>query len=138
MNGDILHNIKFKGLQIEHNENDSDVTITTFTQLHKVRLGVLEKKGERIIKYIEKPTREYNVSIGIYVINKSIVDYYINKNDPMDFPDLINLLINERKPISSFHHNGLWIDLGTTEEYISVMDRLDDIMKEYPEIPLEK
>ena len=77
MNGDILHNIDFKALQIQHNEDDSDVTITTFTQLHKVRLGVLKKKGDRIIEYIEKPTREYDVSMGIYVINRLIVDYFL-------------------------------------------------------------
>lgn len=137
MNGDILHDVDFKALQLQHNGNRASVTITTYTQMHKVRLGILEKEGDRIIKYIEKPTREYNVSMGIYVIDKTIVNHYINKNEPLDFPDLINLLIRERKLIFSFHHNGLWIDLGTPEDYMNVVHRLNEIQDKYPEIPLE-
>ena len=136
MNGDVLHNVDYRALQTHHNDNGVGVTITTYKQLHKVRLGVLETEGDRIINYIEKPTQEYNVSMGIYIINRPIVSPYINKNEPMDFPDLINQLIRDKKPISSFHHNGLWIDLGTTAEYINVVDRLDEIQDQYPEIPL--
>lgn len=136
MNGDILHNVDFNALLLQHNANGDSVTITTYKQLHKVRLGVLETEGDRIVNYIEKPTQEYNVSIGIYLMNRAIVDHYVNKNDPLDFPDLINRLIEDKKPISSFHHNGLWIDLGTPEEYINVVDRLKEIHDKYPEISI--
>ena len=136
MNGDILHNVDFNALLLQHNANGDSVTITTYKQLHKVRLGVLETEGDRIVNYIEKPTQEYNVSIGIYLMNRAIVDHYVNKNDPLDFPDLINRLIEDKKPISSFRHNGLWIDLGTPEEYINVVDRLKEIHDKYPEISI--
>jgi len=96
MNGDILHNVDFNALLLQHSTNGTCITITSYKQLHKVRLGVLETKRDRILKYIEKPTREYNVSMGIYIINKSIVAHYVRNNEPLDFPDLINQLSTYR------------------------------------------
>ena len=136
MNGDILHNVDFKALLLQHNTNCASVSITSYKLLHKVRLGVLETEGDSIVNYIEKPTQEYNVSMGIYLISKSIAAHYVRNNEPLDFPDLINQLIEDKKPISSFQHEGLWIDLGTPEEYMNIIDRLNDIQKEYPEIPI--
>lgn len=136
MNGDILHNVNLKGLLRQHITNTASVTITTYRQLHKVRLGVLETEGDSIVNYIEKPTQEYKVSMGIYLINKSIVDAYVSNNVPLDFPELINCLIKDKKSISSFSHDGLWIDLGTPEEYMNVIDRLNDIQIKYPDIPI--
>jgi len=135
MNGDILHNVDFKVLLRQHNANGASVTIATYKQLHKVRLGVMVTEGDCIVNYIEKPTQEYNVSMGIYLINKSIAAHYIN-NKPLDFPDLINRLIEDKKLISMFQHEGLWIDLGTPEEHMNIVERLNDIQKEYPEIPI--
>ena len=93
MNGDILHDLNFNHLFNDHIKSKTDVTITTYLQQHKVRLGVLELKGRSIVKYIEKPTKEYLVSIGMYVLNKHIVDIYVEEKAYLDFPTLINILI---------------------------------------------
>ena len=136
MNGDILHDINFNSLISYHHNNHADVTITTYTKENKVSLGVLEVRNEKIINYIEKPTSKYLVSMGIYSVSKNVVDTFILKNDKMDFPDLINLLINNKKDVISYNHKGLWIDLGTTVEYLKVIDNLKNLSKEYPKIPL--
>jgi len=135
MNGDILHNVDFRALFIHHYDNSNGVTITTYKQLHKVKLGVLEIVDGRVDNYIEKPTHEYNVSMGIYVINRSIINNYVSNNVQMDFPDLINLLIKEGKSVNSFNHNDLWIDLGTTEGYFNIIDQLKELQDKYPVIP---
>jgi NDP-mannose synthase len=136
MNGDILHNLDFHHIVTEHISSKTDVTITTYTQQHKVGLGVLEIENMDIVNYIEKPTNEYIVSIGVYVINKCIVDTFVLEKEYLDFPTLINTLIQNKKQITSYMHNGLWIDLGTPEDYIEVIENLDDIIKKYPVIPL--
>jgi len=33
-------------------------------------------------------------------------------------------------------HNGLWIDIGTTEEYLNLIDNLDKIIEENPLVPI--
>ena len=98
----------------------------------KIKLILLQN----IIKHVEKPTTEYIVSIGIYVLNKHIIDTFVSEKNYLDFPTLINILIQDAQKINSFMHNGLWIDIGTTEEYINLVENLDKIVEENPLIPI--
>ena len=136
MNGDILHNLDFDILFKNHIYSKRHVTITTYTQHHTVRLGVLEIQNKDIIKYIEKPTNDYIVSMGIYVLNKYIIEIFVKEKNYLDFPTLINTLIQNQKKINSYMHEGLWIDIGTTEEYLNLIENLDEIIKENPLIPI--
>lgn len=136
MNGDILHNINFENLFSEHYKSKCVATITLYKQIHRVNLGVIEISNNRIINYLEKPKKEYSVSMGFYIIQKSIILKHVIYNEYLDFPDFINDLIGNNKGVCPYYHNGLWIDLGTTEEYISIIDRLDDIKDKYSEIPI--
>jgi len=70
------------------------------------------------------------------MISRSVATKYIRKVERLDFPDFINRLIRDKMAISSLLHDGLWIDLGTPEEYMGVTDGIDSIMEQYPEIPL--
>ena len=66
----------------------------------------------------------------------SIVYVLDKEGKYLDFPTLINKMIKNKKKISSFMHQGLWIDIGTTEEYLSLIENLDKIKKENPMIPI--
>tara|TARA_B110000003_G_scaffold224369_1_gene224923 strand:+ start:583 stop:1290 length:708 start_codon:yes stop_codon:yes gene_type:complete len=136
MNGDILHDLDFNILFNHHANGKKHVTITTFKQQHTVRLGVLDINNDEIVNYIEKPTNEYIVSLGIYVIDKIIVDEFVKEGEYLDFPALINKMIGNQKKINPFLHQGLWIDIGTTEEYLHLIENLDKIKEENPVIPI--
>lgn len=137
MNGDILHNVNFKSLLDFHNFNDNlDVTITTSKYSHQVPLGVLDIENNNVIKYIEKPISDYLVSMGIYALNKKLINKYVTNNSYMDFPTLINNLIKNNQKIQSYVHEGLWVDLGTTAEYVNIINELEKIKEDYPEIPI--
>tara|TARA_B100001059_G_C17806131_1_gene569250 strand:- start:91 stop:813 length:723 start_codon:yes stop_codon:yes gene_type:complete len=136
MNGDILHDIGFSNLIKEHINSKSNVTITTYSQQNTVRLGVLKIQDKNIVKYIEKPTSEYIVSIGVYILSKDIIERFVKKNEYLDFPTLINILIKNKEKINPYVHNGLWIDIGTTEEYLNLIENLDNIIHENPVIPI--
>ncbi len=136
MNGDILHNISFDNLIKEHINNKKNVTITTYSQQNTVRLGVLEIQNKNIVKYIEKPTAKYVVSIGVYVLNKNIIYKFVKENEYLDFPTLINTLIQNKEQINPHMYNGLWVDIGTTDEYLNLIENLDKIVHENPSIPI--
>ena len=85
--------------------------------------------------------RSYNlmvlsVSMNIYVFNKYVIDMFVKEKDYLDFPTLINILIQNQKKINSYMHDGLWIDIGTTEEYLNLIENLDKIIEENPLIPI--
>lgn len=136
MNGDILHDLDFNILFKHHISGGKDVTITTYKQHHTVRLGVLDIKNDEIRNYIEKPTNEYIVSLGIYVVEKLIVEKFVKGDKYLDFPTLINQIIKNGKKINSFMHEGLWIDIGTSEEYLNLIENLKKIKEENPMIPI--
>lgn len=137
MNGDILHNLNFSKLfEFHQTKEKRGVTISTYKQLHKVSLGILRLKCGEIVDYVEKPTNEYNVSIGIYVLNKEAICSEIISERYLDFPNLINQLLASRKPIYPYEHTGVWVDLGTHDEYTKIMDDLDRLQTKFPEIPI--
>ena len=136
MNGDILTDVNYSALKRFHLENNSDVTIITYIKKHKVRLGVLQINESIVEDYIEKPTTDYCVSMGIYYMNKNIVRDYIEDEKQLDFPNLIKKLIKNDKKCISYRHDGLWIDLGTSQEYLSLIDDLEKIKVSYPHIPI--
>ena len=70
----------------------------------------------RIINIEEKPIQEYEVSAGIYVLNKGIIDL-IGENEYMDMPDLIIKAINHSFFISKLRINTNWTDIGRMSDY---------------------
>ena len=79
-------------------------------------MGVLETNGDVFDDYIEKPTYNFTVSMGIYVFNKSIVQY-LDKGVPMDIPNLILRLKENNKEISCYKGKYDWLDIGRVDDY---------------------
>ena len=50
----------------------------------------------KLAKYIEKPTIDYMVSMGIYVFEPAVLAY-IPTGKYLDFPDLVKILISCRR-----------------------------------------
>ena len=135
-NGDILHDVNFTRLFQNHINSAADASITIYKKTHRVQLGIVEITDGKISKYVEKPTSEYFVSAGIYALNKKVIEKYVEVNKYLNFPALINIMIKEKMRIMPYYHDGLWIDLGTEKDYFYVMDNLEKIKQEHPQIPI--
>jgi NDP-sugar pyrophosphorylase family protein len=120
MNGDILCNINFSNLYDFHKRNKKKVTIVTCKKSIKLSLGVIECKDGKLIDYIEKPEYKFNVSTGIYILNKKVIPL-IPFNKYYDFPKLIKDIIPE-EDINVYQFNGYWFDIGTPEDYNQAQD----------------
>ncbi len=116
MNGDTLTTLNYKQLYNFHIENNSDLTIGMYKKHVKIDLGVLEVAGNTFVNYIEKPTFDYNVSMGIYVFNKNIVKL-IEKNKRLDMPDLVMRAHHVGKKIMCFTGDFYWLDIGRPDDY---------------------
>ncbi len=136
MNGDILHDVDIRSLLNTHIEQTADTSVTVYRKKHQLHLGVLHITDNKITEYVEKPTSAYFVSTGIYALKKTTIDHYVKENTYLDFPMLINQMIKDNKFILPFFHKGIWIDLGTEEEYQHVLDNIESIKSKYPSIPI--
>ena len=93
MNGDVLTDLNFARLVDFHRHNQATATIATHRRQVKIDLGVIESDNRnQIVGYIEKPTYDFRVSMGIYVFEPKVLNY-IPSGEYLDFPDLVLRLL---------------------------------------------
>jgi NDP-mannose synthase len=117
MNGDVLSDLDFNELLESHRQSGAELTIATFSRLVRDELGILERdSANRLTAYHEKPEHRYLVSMGIYVVDRSTVDL-IPRDRAMDFPALVQAMLDAGRPVHSHTHDGYWLDLGRPDDF---------------------
>jgi NDP-sugar pyrophosphorylase family protein len=116
-NGDVLTTMDMRKLIEFHKAQNAAATISTHTRKVSIDLGVVVPGNDHnITGYIEKPTYDYLVSMGIYVFEPRVLSY-IPKDEYLDFPDLVKHLLDAGEKVSSYQFNGYWQDLGRPDDY---------------------
>jgi NDP-sugar pyrophosphorylase family protein len=116
MNGDILTSLDYRSLLNFHASQNAWLTIATHRKLVKIDLGVLETSADgNVLNYIEKPTKDYVVSMGIYVYSPQVLPF-IEPGQYLDFPDLVLKLIRAGKKVMTFPNDATWLDLGRPDD----------------------
>lgn len=116
MNGDVLTTLDYSSFFHSHVENDHQATIAIFEKKVKIDLGVLHVENGRMMDYIEKPTKSYLVSTGIYVLNRSILKY-LPPAGAFDLPDLMLKLRESDVPVHCHQGDFEWLDIGRASDY---------------------
>jgi NDP-sugar pyrophosphorylase family protein len=134
MNGDVLTDLDYKELIQHHKQQKAVVTIAMHRREVFIDLGVMETNAEgRLVRYIEKPTYEFRVSMGIYVFEPRIKDY-IESNSRLDFPELIQRLLDHGETVVGHSYPGYWLDIGRPDDYAEAVAeftrRRDAFLKE--------
>lgn len=117
MNGDILTTLDYNDLYNFHISNNCDMTIAAFKRKEKIDLGVLDigENGE-FINYTEKPDYNFDVSMGIYILNKSVLNL-IPENEKFNIPDLVLKAHANHKKIKCYQGDYSWLDIGRVDDY---------------------
>jgi NDP-sugar pyrophosphorylase family protein len=122
MNGDILTNLNYRALLDYHASVKALLTIAAHRKLVKIDLGVLETGPSGLVtNYIEKPTMDYAVSMGIYVYEPQVLEF-IAPGEQLDFPDLVLKLLRAGKRVATFSNDACWLDLGRPEDFCRAAD----------------
>jgi NDP-mannose synthase len=117
MNGDVLTTLDYRDLVRFHREQGNAVTIATHNRSITIDYGMLHLDvGSRVQGYEEKPTITSPVSMGIYVMEPSVIEH-IPEQGHFDFPDLVQVLLAAGVPVGAYVHDGLWFDIGRKEDY---------------------
>lgn len=117
MNGDVLSDINFHDFIAFHKKNGAEATIALCKRSVPIDFGVVEVDGSHIFsKWMEKPTLEYLVSTGIYVLEPSTLES-LPHSGFFNLPDFICKLHEEKHKVLGYFHNGYWLDIGRPEDY---------------------
>lgn len=116
MNSDVFTNLNFEEFYIHFFDNNADMSVCTIPYSVQIPYGVCQIENDDIKSLSEKPTFDYYVNAGIYMIKRDILDYV---PDDMMFhgTDLIDALLRDGKKVTRFPFNGVWIDIGNPQEY---------------------
>jgi NDP-sugar pyrophosphorylase family protein len=121
-NGDVLTTLDFAALVTDHQQSGAIATIAMHQRQVKVDLGVIQCNGSNeITGYLEKPTYDFHVSMGIYVFEPRVLAY-IPFNQYLDFPDLVLRLIAVGERVRGYPYDGYWQDLGRPDDYEQAVD----------------
>ena len=116
MNGDVLTDLSYPRLLDLHRASGADLTIATFRRVVKDELGVLEVDGDRVVAYHEKPEHEYLVSMGVYAFSPRAAER-VAAGERLDFPDLVQRLLADGRPVRVHVHDGYWLDIGRHDDF---------------------
>jgi len=116
MNGDLLTNINFENMMEYHLSNNSVATMGVREYDFQVPYGIVKTKGADIVSIEEKPTYQFFVSGGVYVLSPKVLKY-IPEDEYYDMPTLFEKVIEENEKSISFPIHEYWLDIGRIEEF---------------------
>jgi NDP-sugar pyrophosphorylase family protein len=127
MNGDILTDLHFREIFDYHVENNNVFTISSCKRELRSDYGVLElNPNDQLIGFKEKPVIAYDVSMGVYVVNKSILKY-IPEGTPYGFDHLVLDLLKSGQPPTVRRFSGYWLDIGRPDDYMQAIEEFEKL-----------
>lgn len=125
MNGDILTDLDYTNFFASHVNNQNLFTISSYRREHTIDYGVLDSDDNLRLKgFSEKPRTAYNVSMGIYMLNRAILEY-IPKAREFGFDELMLKLLHANIPVHINPYHGYWLDIGRPDDYMIAIEEFD-------------
>lgn len=125
VNGDTLTDLDFAKALQGHDEK-AGVTICTNRRQVDIDFGVLDVDDTgMLLGYREKPTLDYVVSMGVYVMSPWVVEDRVSVAERLDMPDLVRSLMADGYPVRTHDGDAFWLDLGRIDD----LERGDQIFR---------
>lgn len=126
INGDVLSTISIERLLSLHEAGGALATVAVNRRVQKIDYGVINMANGLIREYVEKPSLDYNVSMGIYVFQRSILNW-IPRGERLDFPDLINRLLEAGEKVTAYVSDDYWLDIGRPDDFVRAQEEFESI-----------
>jgi dTDP-glucose pyrophosphorylase len=116
-NCDVLFDVNYDDIFNFHKKNKNQITIVASEKEYQLQYGVcnLTKSG-KLLKIVEKPSFDFIINAGLYVMNKRVLSFIPNKS--YNVPELIQAAIKKKcKVVVYFISEKSWIDVGQWDEF---------------------
>jgi len=119
MNGDLLTTINISRLLAFHRAGGFAATMALREHIVKVPFGVAELEGPRVSRLVEKPSLNYRINAGIYVLAPDILKR-VATDRLYPITELLESCLKEERGVGAYHMQEMWNDIGLPEEYARV------------------
>jgi len=117
MNGDLLTTLDFRKMLQYHHDHGADATIAVYRREVRIDFGVIENNGNGVFKdYIEKPEYHFEVSMGVNVLNRSVLEH-LTPGRYFDMPALIKHVHETGGNVRCYREDCFWLDIGRMDDY---------------------
>lgn len=126
MNGDVLTDLNFKHFYDFHAKDNNLFTIASCKRDLPSEFGVLDigEKDSTLKGFREKPIIQYNVSMGIYMVSRMILEF-IPEGLPYGFDHLMKDMLAIGRNIHVYKHSGYWLDIGRPSDYEQAIEMFE-------------
>lgn len=123
LNGDVLSDLDFAALMRSHAQSGHTLTVATYPKRVNVDLGVLQTgSGGVVTAFVEKPSYDYVVSMGVYAMNRRVLDY-VTPGQPFGFDQLVLAMLAKGDPVGTFDWgHGRWLDIGRPGDFATAQE----------------
>ena len=83
---------------------------------YQIPYGVISGRDGCIVNMVEKPTYQYFVNAGIYVVGPELFRS-VPKHHRIDMPELLEQKIAERQRVLMFPIHEYWLDIGRMDDF---------------------
>jgi NDP-sugar pyrophosphorylase family protein len=126
MNGDILTTLDYAGLYRSHVHSGAKATIAVYQRDVHIDFGVVHSTPDgRLVRYEEKPTLHYQVSMGVNMLNKKGIEPHLRFGEHMDLPDLMTAMSTAGEHVGCYQANGYWLDIGRIDDYMRANEEFE-------------
>ena len=115
MNGDQITQVNIAGLLEFHATQKVAATIGVRHHYIEIPFGVVRNHGYLLQELQEKPTMEYLVNAGIYVIDPSLIAM-VPGNEEFPVTALFDMLLKAERRVGIHHIDEDWIDVGRPDD----------------------
>lgn len=131
MNGDVLTDLNYAEFFDYHVKAGNIFTVSASVREQLIDYGVLElNEAGNLCGFEEKPRLRYEVSMGIYMVNRRVLNF-IPHDKVYGFDNLMLDLIAAKQPASVRRHNGYWLDIGRPDDYTRAIEDFDQNPKRF-------
>jgi NDP-mannose synthase len=116
VNADVLSDLDLSKFLEDHIQSGAIFTIAATSRDQVLDFGVLGTEAGRLVSFREKPKISQTVSMGIYAVNRRVLEY-IPPKGPFGFDQLMLKLITTDQVVNVVQHPGYWLDIGRPEDY---------------------
>jgi NDP-mannose synthase len=131
MNGDILTDLSFSNFYQTHVDKKCLFTISSHKREQLIDYGVLEMNdSNNLTGFVEKPRSDYEVSMGIYMVNRQVLDF-IPDNTPYGFDSLMLDLLKAKHDVAVQSYDGQWLDIGRPDDYMQAIEQFESMKAKF-------
>ncbi|MBC8883215.1 hypothetical protein H9X57_06715 [Flavobacterium piscinae] len=120
INGDVITSLDYTSILDYCVHSNADAVMCTKEMSYTNPYAEVKYDSNyNLITLKEKPTSNFDINLGIYVLNTKAKSLLV-KNEFFDMPNLFLKSIENKLTVKVFKANDDWMDIGLPKDYISI------------------